>query len=72
MTKRRPRSDLALRDFRRAVRVAVADYMQSEGCSCCRAYDAHREHASILAQLLRVPACPDGDGYDFSRFRSKP
>ena len=53
------------------VRRAVADYMQSEGCSCCENIEDHNEHEARLAKLLRVPKYRDGDGYDFARFRTK-
>lgn len=53
------------------IRRAVADYMWSEGCSCCRDGDAHKEHEAALAKLLRVPKYPDDSGYDFGRFRTK-
>lgn len=56
--------------LRRALRAAVADYMYSEGCSCCQNVDAHVEHKKELAKLLRVPKYPDGSGYDFNKFRS--
>ncbi len=54
----------------RAIRQAVADYMSSEGCSCCQDIDAHKEHEKILAKLLRVPLYSDGSGYDFFKFKS--
>lgn len=53
------------------IRQAVADYMGSEGCSCCRLEEAHRAHAARLAKLLDVPTYPDGSGYDFSQFRTE-
>jgi len=51
------------------VRQAVADYMYSEGCSCCRGnnHDANKE---TLAKLLKVPKYKDNSGYDFGKFRS--
>jgi hypothetical protein len=52
------------------IRRAVADYMRSEGCSCCRGGD-HDQHAEKLAKLLNVPEYDDGSGYDFARFQSK-
>lgn len=52
------------------IRQAVADYMGSEGCTCCRDIEAHERHAAALAKLLRVPKYADGSGYDFRRFRS--
>lgn len=57
--------------FRAKVRQALADYVASEGCSCCRG-DEHDKHAEVLAKLLKVPKYSDLSGYDFMRFRSKP
>ncbi len=51
------------------LRAAVANYMHSEGCSCCRDSDAHELHAKKLGKLLNVPKYKDGSGYDFSRYR---
>lgn len=58
-------------DFFLKVRQAVADYMSSEGCSCCSDIDAHDEHEEVLAKLLNVPKYSDGSGYDFSKFKTK-
>ena len=52
------------------IRQAVADYISSEGCSCCRG-DNHEEHKRILAKLLDVPMYSDKSGYNFSKFQSK-
>ncbi len=53
------------------IRQALADYMYSEGCSCCQHIDAHKEAKKVLAKLLNVPKYSDGSGYDFYKFRSK-
>lgn len=53
------------------LRQAIADYMDSEGCSCCRDQDAHDVHAERLAKLLDVPKYPSGYRYDFRQFRSQ-
>lgn len=53
------------------LRRAVADYMQSEGCSCCQNVEAHKRHASILAHLLDVPMYEDGYGYNFEQFKTR-
>lgn len=58
-------------DYRRAVRRALADYIASEGCSCCRREDEHRAAAVVLAKLLGVPPYPDGSGYDFHKFKTE-
>lgn len=54
----------------RELRKALADYMNSEGCSCCRG-PAHEANAARLAKLLRVPKYADGSGYNFAKYRSK-
>jgi len=53
------------------IREAVANYIRSEGCSCCRG-DDHDEHREVLAKLLGVPEYDDGSGYDFNKFCTKP
>ena len=52
------------------IRRAVAQYIASEGCSCCRGKD-HDKDAERLAKLLGVPPYDDGSGYDFYRFLPK-
>jgi methionine aminopeptidase len=55
------------------VRAAVADYMASEGCSCCQDYGAHRAAHERLAKLLDVPAHPEQvDYFPFKAFETKP
>lgn len=51
------------------IRKAVANYMSSEGCSCCEGKD-HKEHAETLAKLLDVPKYDDGSGYNFHQFKT--
>jgi len=55
-----------------AIRTAVADYMESEGCSCCQDVNAHKQHEKVLAKMLRVKAYSDKSGYDFRRYRTSP
>lgn len=51
------------------MRRLVADYMYSEGCTCCQDVAAHEAHKKALAEALDVPPYPDGSGYDFYAFR---
>lgn len=53
------------------IRRALADYIASEGCSCCRDSNRHEEAAKRLAKLLRVKKYPDGSGYDFHAYQTK-
>ena len=61
-----PKKETGLAEIRRA----FADYVVSEGCSCCRNIDAHEAAAAQLAKLLRVRKYDDGSGYDFSRYET--
>ncbi len=53
------------------IRRAIANYMRSEGCSCCQDYDNHEKYKARIGKLLNVPKYSDDSGYDFSQFRSK-
>lgn len=55
----------------KTIRQALADYIWSEGCSCCRNQEQHDVAAQQLAKLLRVPKYNDGSGYDFYKFRTR-
>ena len=55
----------------KTIRQLIADYMVSEGCSCCRDEEKHDEVKNALAKLLKVPKYKDGSGYDFGKFESK-
>jgi methionine aminopeptidase len=52
------------------IRTAIADYMKSEGCSCCQDAAAHEANTKRLANLLGVPLYKDGSGYNFTPFRT--
>lgn len=60
-----------LKAFRKKMRTLIADYMSSEGCSCCQNIKAHQEHLERIAKILGVKKYPDGSGYNFSVHRSK-
>ncbi len=60
----------SLRMFKKQLREAVANYMYSEGCSCCRGND-HDTHGEALAKLLSVKKYSDGSGFDFYSYRTK-
>ncbi len=60
-----------LSEFKKKMREAIANYMRSEGCSCCRDYDGHKVNEAALGKLLNVPKYKDGSGYDFSKYQTK-
>ncbi len=51
------------------IREAIAQYMHSEGCSCCQDVDGHQAAAKEIAELLNVPPYDDESGYDFYKFK---
>jgi hypothetical protein len=53
------------------IRQALADYMASEGCSCCENTEEHSAAAKRLGELLDIPTYTDGSGIDFYQFRTK-
>lgn len=53
-----------------AVRQAVADYISTEGCSCCQS-PRHDDHKAALAKLLKVRPYSDGSGHNFSPYETK-
>ena len=58
-------------EHRNAIRAALGNYVQSEGCTCCEDQEAHAKAAKQLAELLEVPAYADGSGYDFYSFATE-
>lgn len=65
MAKDKPKVSIA------EIRRALADYIASEGCSCCRDEAKHDEAATRLAKLLRVKKYADGSGYNFHAYQTK-
>lgn len=55
---------------RAEMRRLIADYMRSEGCSCCRDTEAHEKHAAAIAKAIGVRKYDDGSGYDFAHYRT--
>jgi hypothetical protein len=52
------------------IRQAFADYVASEGCSCCQNTELHDEALQRLGKLLDIPAYSDGSGIDTWQFVS--
>lgn len=50
------------------IKEAIANYMRSEGCSCCRDIEAHEKNKERIAKLLHIKKYSDGSGYDFTKF----
>lgn len=56
--------------FRAEIRKAVANYIRSEGCECCRSSD-HDKHEARVGELLKVRKYADGSGYDFHHYSTE-
>lgn len=54
------------------IRKVLADYINSEGCSCCENTEEHKIAKKKLAELLDVPKYKDESGYDFNKFATNP
>ena len=60
-----------LSDFKKNVRIALTEYVRSEGCSCCRGSN-HDEHGNQLGKLLGYPKYKDSNQYDlYSPIKTK-
>lgn len=56
--------------LKKQLRTAVANYIASEGCNCCRG-DSHEEHLEVIAKILNVKKYADKSGYDFSKYKTQ-
>lgn len=52
------------------IREAFADYMASEGCSCCRDTEGHGLALARLEKLLVMDRYSDGSGVDYAKYVS--
>lgn len=52
------------------MRQLFADYVASEGCSCCQDIPRHEEVATKIGEFLQVQKYSDDSGYDFRSYRS--
>lgn len=53
---------------RNILRKAIANYMESEGCSCCRDNEKHDFNKEVLSILLSVKKYDDNSGYNFYKY----
>lgn len=53
------------------IRQAFADYVASEGCSCCQDREGHKEAAAKLAKLLDIEPFEDGSGHNFYKYQTQ-
>lgn len=52
------------------IRRAVANYVRSEGCSCCEGHN-HDKHGNTLGKVLQAEKYTDGSGYDLYQYATK-
>lgn len=53
------------------IRTAFADYVATEGCSCCRDIDGHKEAMDRLGKLLKMTKYKDRSGYNYGKYKTK-
>jgi hypothetical protein len=54
------------------IRTAFADYIATEGCSCCQDTEGHKKAMDKLGKLLKMKKYKDGSGYDYSLYTTNP
>ena len=59
-------------ELKAKLRNLIADYMRSEGCSCCQNTEMHDDIHRKLGELLDVPLYDDGSGHNFYQFCTDP
>lgn len=52
------------------IRQAVADYIATEGCTCCQDVEGHKAAMQRLGKLLRMKKYKDGSGFDYRLYRT--
>ncbi len=62
---------LTIRQLQHRLRQALADYIASEGCSCCQNDVAHHAAEDRLAALLHVPRYGDDSGYAWPTYQTR-
>lgn len=68
ISENRPKRSNDMKIDKKIILNAIAEYMGSEGCDCCRGRD-HEKNRERIAKLLGVKKYKDGSGYDFSAYR---
>lgn len=53
------------------LRIAISEYMRSEGCGCCTDEPMHSQISDKIGKLLKFAPYDDGSGYDFYSLTSK-
>ena len=60
-----------LEEFKKEVRELIANYMRSEGCSCCQDWEGHAKNKKRLGELLDCGKYDGEDEYDFYQYQTK-
>ena len=57
-----------LEDFKKEVRELIANYMRSEGCTCCQDIEEHKKVKRRLGKLLDCGKYDGEDEYNFYQY----
>ena len=60
-----------LEEFKKLVRELIANYMRSEGCSCCQDIEEHADVKRRLGELLDCGKYDGEDNYNFYQYATK-
>jgi len=67
----RLRIQAIVEEFKKEVRELIANYMRSEGCSCCSDSEAHYINKKLLGELLDCGKYDGEDDYNFHQYATK-
>ena len=57
-----------IKEIMEEMRRNFADYVKTEGCSCCQDVDGHKKAEKNLAKILKPDAYEDGSGFDWHKY----
>ena len=67
----RLRIQAIVEEFKKEVRELIANYMRSEGCTCCQDFEEHAKNKKLLGELLDCGKYDGEDDYNFHQYATK-
>ena len=60
-----------LEEFKKEILELIANYMRSEGCTCCQNREEHEDVKRRLGELLDCGKYDGEDEYNFNQYTTK-
>jgi len=64
-------NNMTVEEFKKVIRELIANYMRSEGCTCCQDLEEHADVKRRLGELLNCGKYNDEDEYNFYQYATK-